>query len=181
MNAFDFDAQFSRLTAHFHLPADGSRETIAGDWFKALEHYHVDALEHAVTDIIRGAQDRFWPPLGKVREIIKGRISGIEKFGGTCHTCDGSTWVDAWPMRNESGLVYTFMSRCPDCGVPVPQGGTSLQGLTRLTAIEKRVHDAGEWPITPMAGLRPRPSPDKTELRAWCAAMAVRLFGGRAA
>lgn len=119
MNAAEFDDQFNRVTAHFHLPTDASRETVAMEWFRAVEHYHVDALDHAVTQIIRQATDRFWPPLGKLLEIIRGRIAGMDKTRDKCATCHGSTWIDAWPYQL-NGLVYTGVMRCPDCGVPAP-------------------------------------------------------------
>lgn len=39
MNAAGFDEQFNRVAAHFHLPTDSSRETVAMEWFRAVEHY----------------------------------------------------------------------------------------------------------------------------------------------
>lgn len=120
MNAADFDTQFNRLTAHFHLPADASRETLAHDWFKALEHYHIDALEHAVTELTRTATDRYWPALGKITELIRNKIGRYDKFNGKCQTCHGSTWIEAWPVVWDKKL-YEMFSRCPDCGVPAPE------------------------------------------------------------
>lgn len=119
MNAADFERQFSRLTDHFHLPADASRDTIAVDWFAAVEHYHVDALERGVTELIRTAQDRFWPSLGKLLSAIKGRMAGMAKTKDDCSTCGGSTWIEAAPWKSY-GIVYTGFQRCPDCGVPAP-------------------------------------------------------------
>lgn len=120
MNPAEFDDQFNRLTAHFHLPTDASRETIALDWLKALEHHHIDAFEHAVTEITRTSTERFWPALGKITEIINTRKSRYDKTPGRCATCHGSTWIEAWPVVYD-GKLYEMFARCPDCGVPAPE------------------------------------------------------------
>lgn len=181
MNAADWDGQFNRIGMHFRLPADADRERVSLDWYHALEHYHVDAVERGITELVKDAEDTYWPALGKLVALIRGRIAGMEKFGGKCQTCHGSTWIEDWPHKTPEGMVYEYMQRCPDCGVPAPQGGSRKYGLTPLTASEKRAYDAGEWPCAPMEGVKPKPKHDPTELRAWCAAMAVKLFGGRAA
>lgn len=120
MTPAQFDDQFNRLTAHFHLPVDASRETLALDWLKAVEHYHVDALERAVTELIRTEQDRFWPALGKLLTLIKARIGRYDKTHGKCATCHGNTWIEAWPVVWD-GRLYEMYTRCPDCGIPAPQ------------------------------------------------------------
>lgn len=134
MNAADFDTQFSRLTAHFHLPVDASRETVAIDWFKALEHYHVDALERGVTELIRTHPDRFWPPLSKLLGAIKTKLAGYDKTRDKCQTCNGTTWIDATPWKSNS-RVYEGFQRCPDCGVPAPEY-KSVGHREELTAVE---------------------------------------------
>jgi len=120
MNAADFDTQFDRLTGHFHLPVDAKRETVAIDWFKAVEHYHADALERAVTELIRSAQDRYWPALGKLLTAIQSRFDKYERTSGKCGTCHGNTWIEAWPLVYD-GRLYEMHSRCPDCGIPAPE------------------------------------------------------------
>ena len=181
MTSDEFESQFSRLTAHFHLPTDDSRDVIALDWLKALQHYHVDALDLAVTELTRTSEDRYWPALGKIVGLIKTRIDKYERAHGQCRTCEGSTWVDAGLMKTRDNRVYDFVRRCPDCGVPEPKGG-STSHLTPLSEMERQIYMAGEWPMFPMPsdGRRkkgPRVAHNPTELRAWCAAMADRLFG----
>ncbi len=144
MNAAGFDEQFNRVAAHFHLPTDSSRETVAMEWFRAVEHYHIDALDHAVTHLIRQATDRFWPPLGKLLEIIRGRIAGMDKTRDKCATCHGSTWVDVWPYQ-VNGLVYTGVQRCPDCGVPAPEMPKENPYRKPLTKAEYQAYLAGTF------------------------------------
>ena len=144
MNPAEFDDQFNRLTGHFHLPTDANREMVAMDWLKAVEHYHVDALDHAVTQLIRQATDRFWPPLGKLLEIIRGRMAGMEKTRDKCATCHGSTWVDVWPYQ-VNGIVYTGVQRCPDCGVPAPEMGKPNPYRKPLTKAEYQNYLAGTF------------------------------------
>ena len=127
MNAAQFDEQFNRLKSHFHLGGEVDKGALGVEWFQAVKHYHVDALDHAVTMLIRGATDRFWPPLGKLLEIIRGRIAGMERTHDHCATCHGSTWIEAWPWQ-VNGLVYRGMQRCPDCGVPAPPIKSSTYG-----------------------------------------------------
>lgn len=120
MNSSEFDEQFNRLTDHFHLPGDSSRDTIAVDWFRAVQHYHVDALDRGVTELIRHAKDRFWPALGKLTDAIKSRMAGVDRTRGQCLTCHGTTWIEAQPWKS-NGRIYTGFQRCPDCGVPAPE------------------------------------------------------------
>ena len=120
MTTAEFDRQFARLASHFHLPQDETRDTLAVDWMKALQHYHADALEHAVTELTRTATDRFWPALGRVLELIRSRIGRYDKAPGKCATCHGSTWIEAQPWKS-NGVIYEGLQRCPDCGIPAPQ------------------------------------------------------------
>jgi len=177
----EFDTQFNRLTNHFHLPNDADRDQVALDWLKAVEHYHVDALERGVTDLIRNATDRFWPPLGKLLEAIRGRMAGMEKTPGKCATCHGSTWIEAWPMKSRDGRVYEFMSRCPDCGVPAPTMNNRHDHLMPLSQAEYQQFKAGEWNHPPMPeGLqaKPRKPGEVTEIAAAMERLRVKLFGG---
>ena len=144
MNAAEFDTQFNRLKAHFHLGADVDKSALGVEWFQAVEHYHVDALDHAVTALIRQATDRFWPPLGKLLEIIRGRIAGMDKTRDKCGTCHGSTWVDVWPYQ-ANGVVYTGVQRCPDCGVPAPDMKPANPYRKPLTKAEYQNYLAGTF------------------------------------
>lgn len=144
MNPADFDTQFNRLTAHFHLPMDASRETLALDWLKAVEHYHVDALERAVTELIRTEQDRYWPALGKLLTLIQARFDRYSRSHGRCGTCHGSTWVEAWPVVWD-GRMYEMFSRCPDCGIPAPEMKKPHPGARPATKNEYEDWKAGHF------------------------------------
>ena len=167
MNAGAFDTQFNRLKAHFHLGADVDKGALGVEWFQAVEHYHIDALDHAVTMLIRGATDRFWPPLGKLLEIIRGRIAGMERHHDKCGTCHGSTWIEAWPWQ-VNRLVYRGMQRCPDCGVPALPIKSSTYGQP-LNKTEYFAYMAGTFGRDVMPGWakakRPaRKNPEMTAL-----------------
>jgi hypothetical protein len=83
-------------------------------------------------------------------------------------------------MKTREGHVYEFMSRCPDCGVPPPQGGTSTFGLTALSKAEYHQLKAGDWvhPAMP-AGLeaKPRPKGDPGLMQDAMSRLRVKLFG----
>lgn len=161
MNSAEFDRQFSRLAVHFHLPTDESRDTLQADWFAALQHYHVDALERGVTDLIRTHPDTFWPPLSKLLGAIKNKLAGMERTRATCDTCQGSSWIDAWPMKEPgTNAVYEFMQRCSECGVPSPVV-KERKHLVALTAAEYQQWKAGEWPT-----FIPTPKPNHSALEA---------------
>lgn len=120
MTPAQFDEQFNRLTQHFHLPLDTNRDTVAIEWLKAVEHYHVDALEHAVTELIRTAQDRYWPALGKLLTAVRSKFDKYDR-AGKCATCHGSGWLDSAPFKS-NGMVYgNVCIRCGDCGIPAPE------------------------------------------------------------
>jgi hypothetical protein len=138
MNAADFDTQFDRLTGHFHLPTDATRETVAQDWYEAIQGYDREIVEQSITTLIRSAQDRYWPPMGKLLELCRGKASSSVQ-SGKCATCHGSTWIDVAPFRS-NGMIYEgAVIRCPDCRVPVPKyhAPSHRHGLT---AVEYR-----EW------------------------------------
>lgn len=179
MTAADFDTHFNRLTAHFHLPADSDRGLVGLEWFKAVEHYHVDALDRGVTDLIRGATERYWPPLGKLLELIRGRLAGMEKTRNVCATCDGSGWIEAWPVMS-FGMVYEMNSRCPDCGIPAP--AVPVHPRSRpLTKVEyadwkaRRAHrdTMPEW----AKAKNPTNLEAREDLRKWVNETRERLFG----
>jgi hypothetical protein len=88
--------------------------------------------------------------------------------------------VEAWPMRSREGHVYEFMSRCPDCGVPAPQGGTSTFGLTALSKSEYHQYQTGDWVHPPMPdglGARPRPNGDPALMQDAMSRLRLKLFG----
>jgi hypothetical protein len=179
MNAADFDTQFNRLTGHFHLPTDASREMLALDWLKAMEHYHVDALDRAVTELIRTEEERYWPALGKVIGIIKHRIDKYDRAPGKCATCHGSSWIDSQPFKS-NGMIYgNVLMRCPDCGIPAPQY-SEPGGRKPLTAQEYRDWTNGDSNRQYMPeGLqgKPRPESETSEIKEAMARLRVQLFG----
>lgn len=183
MTVAEFDGQFNRLTEHFHLPTDSSRETIGIDWFKAVEHYHVDALERGVTELIRTAQDRFWPPLGRLTNAIRARLAGMDRQPGKCHTCHGSGWIDSAPFK-ANGMVYSNVcQRCPDCGIPAP-AYTEPHRREALTSREFAEWRMGDSPRDYMPdGCKAKPwNPEAhaahvASMRAVFASLRLKLFG----
>lgn len=173
MSAAEFDTQFNRLKAHFHLGADVDKSALGVEWFQSVEHYHVDALDHAVTQLIRQATDRFWPPLGKLLEIIRGRMAGMEKTRDKCATCSGSTWVEAWPWQ-VNGVVYTGMSRCPDCGVPAPEMKPSPYRAP-LTKVQYQSYLAGDYGRNVIDGAK-HPKRKNPEIQALVDAFAAKFL-----
>lgn len=178
MNPADFDTQFNRLTGHFHLPADASRETIGTDWFNAVQGYDSDVLERSVTTLIRTAQDRFWPPLGRLLDLCRGRASGATA-SGKCGTCHGSAWIDSAPFI-ANGMIYeNTVVRCPDCGVPAPNY-TAPNHRDGLTAIEYREWSEGTNNCDYMpegCKAKTRPDGEANEMRAAMERLRLRLFG----
>lgn len=175
----EFDVQFNRLAGHFHMPTDASRETLAVDWFKAVEHYHVDALDRAVTELIRTAEDRFWPALGKVLKLIQSRFDKYERTSGKCQTCHGSSWIDSAPYKS-NGMIYEGVCvRCPDCGIPAPDY-KQPNGRTALTSREFAEWRLNDHPKQYMpAGLEAKPfkAGELEDMRAAMNRLHIKLFG----
>ncbi|MEY4387198.1 MAG: hypothetical protein RLY20_2481 [Verrucomicrobiota bacterium] len=178
MNAADFDAQFDRLTGHFHLPAESKRETVALDWFKAVEHYEIAALDRAVTELIRASQDRFWPALGKVLGLLQSKVDRYDR-GGKCATCHGSSWIESAPFKS-NGMIYEGVClRCPDCGVPPPAYNTP-NNRSSLTAAEYREWSQREQQPNYMPdGLQAKPTREGevSEMKAAMDRLRIKLFG----
>jgi hypothetical protein len=176
MSPAEFAEQFERLTAHFHLPTDGTRDTLAVDWLKALQHYHVDAFEHAVTQLTQTSTDRFWPALGRVLEVIKTRISRYDKFNGKCEGCGGSGWVEAPPFES-NGLIYgNTVQRCLKCGIPEPQ--IESHRRRSITSVQAHEYQAGRFGRDQMpAGLEAKhpEKPGNPELRHMIAAFRAKF------
>jgi hypothetical protein len=187
MTSAEFDKQFNRLTEHFHLPADSSRDTIGTDWFKAVEHYHVDALERAVTDLIRTAQDRFWPPLGKLTSAIRNRIAGMDRQPGKCATCHGSSWIDVAPFKSNHMIYENVLMRCPDCGIPAPPytEPSRREPLTSREHAEWRMGDAPKQYMPEAQQAKPWDEAEriahKTAMMAVFEKLRIKLFGKDAA
>ena len=120
MTSFEWDGQFDRLKTHFHLSGDVDAAKLGLDWYEALKHHHVDAVERGITDVIRNARETYFPPLGIVIESIRARLAGMDRERGKCSTCNGNSWIEAWPVMRW-GLIYERNQRCPDCGVPAPE------------------------------------------------------------
>lgn len=184
MTPAEFDDQFNRLTAHFHLPADGSRETIALDWLKALEHYHVDALERGVSHLIRTETDRYWPALGAVMQAVRDKMAGMAPAHGKCLTCHGSKWIEVAPFKSNGMIYENVCQRCPDCGTPAPTVGEQ-RGRHSLTATEYQAWRNDEHARDYMPeGLKAKPWRDeaarlahKRTMLAAFAALRIKLFG----
>lgn len=178
MNVGDFDTQFNRLTQHFHLPTDASRESLGVDWYKAVEHYHIDAMERAVTELIRTAQDRFWPPLGKLLTAIQSRFDKYDRSHGKCATCHGSTWIEAFPWKS-NGMIYQGNQRCPDCGIPAPQthDRPQVRAVTRLELAEYQAGRSGRELMPPGLEGKPRHEGDPFEMNAAMERLRIKLFG----
>lgn len=146
MTPAEFSKQWKRLKAAFRLPADLEPKEVEREWFRALEHHHVDAVDIGITKIIREAESTFWPALGLLVQAIRDRIASIGKVKGPCPTCHGSTWIEALPFWANGGILYeNVVERCPDCGVPKPQVYHEAD-RTPLTAVEYAQWKRGELP-----------------------------------
>lgn len=178
MNPADFDTQFNRLAGHFHLPADASRDTMAGDWYQAVQGYELAVLERSVTTLIRTAQDRFWPPLGRLLDLCRGRASSATG-SGKCGTCHGATWIDSAPFK-ANGMIYDgCVVRCPDCHVPQPNY-TAPSHRDGLTAIEYREWSEGTNDRDYMpegCKAKARSLGEANEMRAAMERLRLKLFG----
>jgi hypothetical protein len=172
MNAADFDTQFQRLTTHFHLPADASRETVAVDWYHAVEHYHVDALERGITHLIRTQADRFWPPLSALLEAIRAKLAGLPQ------TERPAQWTDVEPFKS-NGLIYgNVCVRPPESGIPAPVY-EATKYRTELTYQEAAAYRQGERANQMPPGLEAKHPgrPVNQDLRKWAEQLRVTLFG----
>jgi len=173
----EFTTQFERILRQFRPAADADTSALMSEWFDAFRHLHVDAFEVATTRLIREATDTYWPAIGTMREIVQSRMDRYERHSGKCDTCHGSTWVDGWPVWS-NGRVYRTTSRCPSCGVPVPQI-PEQKHLRNLSAAEVKAWEAGQMAEAPLPdwGRAKKDTGANPELRELCAALAVKLFG----
>ena len=143
MTINEFHREFGRLEKHFRINED-DRSDLTRDWFKALSHYHVDALANAVDHVIQEATDTFWPALGRITSAIRSRMSKYEQSRRECATCGGNTWIPVQPWKSNA-LLYEGFQRCPDCGVPPPQYNPPPY-REELNATEYAQYLRGEFP-----------------------------------
>lgn len=154
MTINEFNRELGRLETHFRLN-DEDRPGIVRDWFKALAHYHVDALSRACDQVIQEATDTFWPALGRITGAIRSRMSKYEQTRRACPTCNGNTWIEVMPWKS-NGLLYEGFQRCPDCGVPPPDY-TAPPYRQELTATEYAQYLRGEFPHLPIMVAKTHP------------------------
>lgn len=143
MTFAEWDAQWARLNP-FHTRGDVDREQLSAEWFAQLKHFHVDAVDHGITQLIGGAKDNFLPGLGLLKDHIRARLARYDRVPGKCGACGGSGWVDAPPFKS-NGLVYAnVVSRCLVCGIPAPQIETHAR-REPLTELQAHEYHAGRF------------------------------------
>jgi hypothetical protein len=120
MTREEWKSQWKRLD-QFRVGGEADRAQVGAEWFAQLAHYHVDAVDHGITQLIGSAKDTFLPGLGLLKDFIQQRIGRYDKFNGKCESCHGSGWVDA-PIFRSNGLIYSnAVQRCTSCGIPAPK------------------------------------------------------------
>lgn len=121
MNIEEGRKQFNRLLqAGYRLPPEQDKQAVFKEWFPRVAHYHVDAVETGISELITGKADTFWPAPGDLISKIRARIDRHERARADCETCGGTTWIDVAPYKAH-GIIYdNAVMRCPDCGVPAP-------------------------------------------------------------
>lgn len=134
MTSHEWTHQWARLGNQFKASVGADLDALSAEWFAQLKHYHVDAIDAGITALIGQATDTFWPALGKLKAAIQSRLDKYDQTKAKCETCNGSTWVEAWPWWND-GRVYTGFERCPNCARPAPSYKEPY-GRTRLTKEE---------------------------------------------
>lgn len=182
MTAKEWNTQWHRLD-HFHVSGDRDRHELEIEWFAQLKHWHMDAVEFGVTQLIGSAKDNFLPGLGLLKDYIQSRIGRYDRTHGKCATCHGSTWIDVGPYKVGEIVYSSAVIRCPDCGVPAPQveAHTRRQPLSDLGAHE---YQAGRYGRDQMPdGLKGKPwepgakDAHKTAMREAFDKLRIKLFG----
>ena len=179
MNAFEWDDQFNRLKNHFHPGSDVDVDALGFEFFEALKHWHIDAVQRGITDVIRNAKESYFPPIGVIREIIQARLSGMERTKNDCATCEGSGWIESWPEMS-SGIVYERHARCPDCGIPAPEVKRTHKSrpLTRAEHDDWREGRAYRDTMPDWAKPKKERDPNETnEIREFMSNLRDKLFG----
>ena len=176
MTTVEFKPQFARLANHFRMGADMDRDQVYKDWFRGLAHYHVDAVSTGIDQLTRESTETYWPALGKLLEIIRNRLAGMQKVRNNCGTCHGSTWIDAAPYK-VGGIIYEGVVRCPDCGVPAPQmPDRKIESLSSVQYHEWKAGRYGRDLMPDGMKAKPKPAGDPYELREAMERIRQRLF-----
>lgn len=178
----EWQPQWARL-AHFHVSGDVDRNALEAEWFAQLKHWHVDAVDAGITQLIGSAKDNFLPGLGLLKDYIRQRLDRYERTSGKCPRCNGSGWVEA-PHFKSNGLVYAnVVTRCGECGIPAPQV-ESHSRRERLTDLEQHEYQAGRYGREQMpVGMEGKPwdpekkAAHKAQMKAAFEALRKKLFG----
>lgn len=176
MNHDEWKAQWRRLD-HFHVSGDANRADLSAEWYRQLRHWHVDAVEYGITQLIGTAKDTFLPGLGLLKDYIQSRIDRYDRTG-KCGVCGGSGWVDGAPFIS-NGLVYAnAVTRCTACGIPAPKVDAHARRQP-LTDLQDHEYRAGRYGREQMPeGLQAKSEqPGNPELKAAFASLREKLFG----
>jgi hypothetical protein len=183
MTSGEWKVQWRRLD-QFHVSAEANRGDVSAEWFKQLQHYHVDAVERGITELIGQTKDSFLPGLGALKELIQARLDKYSRAHGQCGTCDGATWIEAWPVIFD-GRLYEMLARCPDCGIPAPEMKKPHPSSRPATKLEYDEWKAGRYARDTMpewAKAKPwkvgAQEKHKAEMREMFERLRVKLFGG---
>lgn len=173
----EWKVQWKRLDP-FRVGGDADRDQVSAEWFAQLKHFHVDAVEYGVTKLIGSAQDTFLPGLGLLKDYIQERMGRYDRTPGKCATCHGTTWIESAPWK-ANGIIYEGLRRCPDCGVPEPQGHE--QKVThRVSDLELHEYRHGRYGRDLMPDGAKAKHPEKVvnpEFKVWAESLKKRLFG----
>lgn len=182
MTSAEWEIQWKRLD-QFRVGGDANRNQVSAEWFAQLKHFHVDAVDHGITQLIGSAQDTFLPGLGLLKDFIHAKLGRYDKTPGKCETCHGNTWIDVAPFKSNGMIYENTVMRCPDCGVPAPpytEPGRR-ESLTSREHAEWRMGDAPRDYMPP--GLEAKPwapgqrEAHKAEVMAAFEKLRIKLFG----
>lgn len=176
MTPAEWGAQWRRLD---QFRVSGERSEVSAEWFAQLKHYHVDAVDYGITQLIGQAKDTFLPGLGLLKDFIQARFDRYQRTDGKCATCHGSTWVDAPPFMENGMICANAVVRCPDCGIPAPAytAPSSRRPLTAREYAEWRLNDHPKQYMPEGLQAKPRPASEATEIKQAMAKLRVKLFG----
>lgn len=177
MTYAEWEVQWRRLD-QFRVGGDADRSEVSAEWFAQLKHWHVDAVDHGITQLIGSAKDTFLPGLGLLKDYIQARIDRYDRTG-KCDVCGGSGWVDGVPFLS-NGLVYAnAVTRCTACGIPAPKVESSAR-REPLTDLQRHEYDAGRYGREQMPdGLQAKhpDQPGNPDLKAAFDQLKEKLFG----
>lgn len=182
MTSTEWHGHWKRL-AQFRVSADANRDELELEWFAQLKHYHVDAVDHGITQLIGSAKDTFMPGLGLLKDFIQQKFDRYDRSHGKCETCHGSSWIELPPFRS-NGIIYAnTVTRCPDCGIPAPKVETHGR-RERLTDLQHHEYTAGRFGREQMpVGCESKPwkpgakEAHKAEMMTAFKALRLKLFG----